>query len=140
MLAKGQNVLVDRCNIDATQRADFIALARSMAIPVCTSTLILYGMCLEMTIAMLATNRLRSGTPYSYPKSKMQVHAVVLGLEAHVCAQRASQRVDHEGGVDGSGAKEIVLSMAGQMARAGAPSKSEGLQSIMVRHGSLTQA
>lgn len=39
----------------------------------------------------------------------------------HVCVQRASGRVTHEGGVEGKGAPRVVNMMSGQLSKAGAP-------------------
>jgi len=64
--------------------------------------------------------------------SGMQVHAVVLGLPAKVCAGRAAARVDHEGGVQGPSAPRVVHMMHSQLIKAGPPTKAEGLTSVMV--------
>jgi len=66
-----------------------------------------------------------------------QVHAVILDLPAQLCANRAAGRVDHEGGLDGPGAKSAVYRLATQLAKAGRPQASEGLSSIMVRSPEL---
>ena len=63
----------------------------------------------------------------------MQAHAVVLDLPAKLCANRATKRVDHEGGLDGHKAKQAVYRMGSQLANAGPPRASEGLSSVMVR-------
>ena len=55
----------------------------------------------------------------------MQVHLVLL-------ASRAAARVQHEGGVQGPSAFRVSQMMHSQMSKAGPPSKSEGLASIMV--------
>ena len=34
ILKSGQSVVIDRCHIDARQRADFLALARELNVPV----------------------------------------------------------------------------------------------------------
>ena len=56
-----------------------------------------------------------------------------LDLPAQLCANRAAARVDHEGGLDGPGAKSAVYRLATQLAKAGRPHASEGLSSVMVR-------
>ena len=63
----------------------------------------------------------------------MQAHAVVLDLPAKLCANRATNRVDHEGGLTGPKAKQAVYRMGSQLAKAGPPQASEGLSSVMVR-------
>lgn len=63
----------------------------------------------------------------------VQAHAVVFELPAAVCAERAAKRIDHEGGVHGPSAKQVVYRMASQISKAGLPiAASEGLASIMV--------
>lgn len=62
----------------------------------------------------------------------VQAHAVVLGLPVKVCASRAAARVDHEGGVQGPTAPQVVQMMHSQFVRAGPPTKAEGLTSLMV--------
>ena len=62
----------------------------------------------------------------------LQAHAVVLGLPARVCAERAASRVGHEGGVQGAAAPRVVHMMHRQFVKAGPPSTAEGLASIMV--------
>lgn len=69
----------------------------------------------------------------------MQAHAVVLDLPAKLCANRATNRVDHEGGLDGPKAKQAVYRMGSQLAKAGPPQASEGLSSVMVRLRSCSQ-
>ena len=65
----------------------------------------------------------------------MQAHAVVLQLPAAVCAARAAQRVDHEGGLEGPSAKSVVYRMASQITSAGLPNATtEGLSSVMVHY------
>ncbi len=59
---------------------------------------------------------------------------MVLQLPAALCAARAAQRVDHEGGLQGASAKSVVYRMASQMTSAGLPNAAtEGLSSVMVR-------
>jgi predicted kinase len=72
-LEKKQNVIVDRCNFDVSQRQGFSSIARERD-------------------AMCA--------------------AVVLSLPIHICAQRASQRTEHEGGLTGQKAHSVVRRMA----------------------------
>ncbi|CAL8470785.1 g10327 [Coccomyxa elongata] len=93
-LQSGMGCLIDRCNYDADQRKDFVALAR-----------------LEGS----------------------QAHALVLHLPAALCVSRAAERVDHEGGLQGSSAKSVVYRVASQMRSAGLPdAAAEGLSSVMV--------
>lgn len=82
-----------RCNFNAEQRRDFVALAGRLQCP---------------------------------------VHALVFQLPVDVCVARASQRLDHEGGVEGPGASRVVKMMHGQIIKAGVPRLSEGLASVMV--------
>lgn len=63
----------------------------------------------------------------------VQTHALVLDLPAKLCAERAAARVDHEGGLDGPGAKSAVYRLKSQLDKAGRPEASEGLTSVMVR-------
>ena len=63
----------------------------------------------------------------------MQVHAVVLGLPAKLCAGRAANRVGHEGGVEGAAAPRVVHMMHRLFVKAGPPTTTEGFASIMVR-------
>ena len=65
-------------------------------------------------------------------ESLLQVHAVVLGLPAKVCAGRAANRVGHEGGVEGTAAPRVVHMMHRLFVKAGPPTRSEGFTSIMV--------
>lgn len=62
----------------------------------------------------------------------LQAHVVVLQLPAVLCAARAAQRVDHEGGLEGIAAKMVVHRMASQINKAGLPNAAEGLASVMV--------
>lgn len=62
----------------------------------------------------------------------MQAHAIVLDLPTQLCANRAAARVDHEGGLDGPGAKSAVYRLGSQLVKAGRPQTSEGLSSVMV--------
>ncbi|KAL3162367.1 hypothetical protein ABBQ32_010048 [Trebouxia sp. C0010 RCD-2024] len=61
-------------------------------------------------------------------------HAVVLGLPAKVCADRAANRVGHEGGVQGAEAPRVVHMMNRLFVKAGPPTTAEGLTSIMHCH------
>ncbi|CAL5220154.1 g2117 [Coccomyxa viridis] len=61
-----------------------------------------------------------------------EAHAIVLDLPTQLCANRAAARVDHEGGLDGPGAKSAVYRLGSQLAKAGRPQPSEGLSSVMV--------
>ncbi|BDA45631.1 probable aprataxin at C-terminar half [Coccomyxa sp. Obi] len=62
-----------------------------------------------------------------------QAHAVVLQLPAALCASRAAERVDHEGGLQGASAKSVVYRVASQIRSAGLPNAAaEGLSSVMV--------
>ena len=64
----------------------------------------------------------------------LQAHALVLQLPAALCAGRAAERVDHEGGLQGASAKSVVYRVASQMRSAGLPdAAAEGLSSVMVR-------
>lgn len=56
----------------------------------------------------------------------------MLGLPVKLCAGRAAHRKGHEGGVEGPSAPRVVQMMHAQLAKAGPPSKAEGLTSIMV--------
>ena len=68
-LSTGRSVLIDRCNIDVTQRQEFLILAKERGVP---------------------------------------AHALVINLPLSVCIQRASQRTEHEGGLEGSGVGGVV--------------------------------
>jgi aprataxin len=68
-LSAGRSVFIDRCNIDVTQRQEFLVLAKERGV---------------------------------------QAHALVINLPVSVCIQRASQRTDHEGGLEGSGVGGVV--------------------------------
>lgn len=49
----------------------------------------------------------------------MPLHALVLRLPAALCAQRAAERTDHEGRVEGKGSASVVCRMHGQLEKAG---------------------
>ncbi|KAK9793191.1 hypothetical protein WJX73_010586 [Symbiochloris irregularis] len=89
----GRNCLIDRCNFDAEQRKDFVALAKELG---------------------------------------CQVHAVVLRLPNKLCAQRAADRIGHEGNVEGEEAKKVVGMMSRPFAKSGVPGRQEGFASIIV--------
>ncbi len=68
----------------------------------------------------------------------VQAHALVLQLPAALCASRAAERVDHEGGLQGASAKSVVYRVASQMRSAGLPNAAaEGLSSVMVSEYSM---
>lgn len=62
----------------------------------------------------------------------MQAHAVALGLPVKVCVGRAARRVGHEGGLEGAAAPRVVHMMQREFDKAGPPTRTEGLASIMV--------
>ncbi|KAK9830245.1 hypothetical protein WJX72_010530 [[Myrmecia] bisecta] len=92
-LQAGSCVLVDRCNFDVQQRADFVALAQQLG---------------------------------------AQAHALVFKLPVALCAQRAQQRINHEGGVEGPRAAPLVYQISALAEKAGLPTRAEGLFSMMV--------
>lgn len=63
----------------------------------------------------------------------LQAHTVVLSLPAKLCAQRAADRIGHEGNVEGEEAKQVVGMMSGRFRKDGVPGRQEGLASIIVR-------
>ncbi|XP_024389394.1 transcription factor bHLH140 isoform X3 [Physcomitrium patens] len=72
-LSAGTSVLIDRCNIDVSQRKEFLQLAKDKGV---------------------------------------ESHALVLNIPVKECIKRASERVAHEGGLDGSNAAGIALRFA----------------------------
>mmetsp|Transcript_9263 Transcript_9263/g.27829 ORF Transcript_9263/g.27829 Transcript_9263/m.27829 type:complete len:698 (+) Transcript_9263:62-2155(+) len=58
--------------------------------------------------------------------------AVVLNLPAMVCAERAAGRTDHEGHLQGPGAKMVVYRMHSELQKGGLPTMAEGFTAILV--------
>lgn len=123
-LEAGTSVIVDRCNVDQEQRRDFIHLAKDL-MSVQGKRKIKReedGTTTTGTGTTAGTGTSTSTSHHKHPV-KVQLHCIVLDLPLEVCKQRAGDRKDHEGELQGTRAYAVVSRMYKQMKEAELPSQ-----------------
>jgi aprataxin len=139
-LAAGCNVIIDRCNVDAAQRSEFVLVAAAAAAPVhCLHLHLPTRVCIKVCLLLWGVALLWWPGTHAPSTPGASSHRVACCpwppcclLPAAACRQRAGERVNHEGGVSARDAPRVVNTMASQLNKAGPPAAAEGFTSITV--------
>ncbi|CAI7785586.1 unnamed protein product [Closterium sp. NIES-53] len=143
-LLSGASVVLDRCNMSVEQRAEFLLLILFLPPPLVSRSS--FSLSLHLSFTSQVRRHLQSGASVVLDRCNMSVeqrteflalaracnvqsHVLVFDLPVALVVQRAVNRVNHEGGVQGPRAASIIRH---QMKMREPPAATENFQRVTV--------